>query len=55
MDAVIELFGRYMAKFDLAPQFSRDEMFHWFLPKRESDADQVIWTYVVEVSLFLII
>ncbi|KAK7218050.1 hypothetical protein V2G26_006053 [Clonostachys chloroleuca] len=48
MDAVIELFGRYMAKFDLAPQFSRDEMFHWFLPKRESDADQVIWTYVVE-------
>ncbi|RDA93242.1 hypothetical protein CP533_6487 [Ophiocordyceps camponoti-saundersi (nom. inval.)] len=46
VDAVISLLERYLARFDMAPEFTREEALHWFIPK--ADAEQVIWSYVVE-------
>lgn len=50
LDAVIPLFERYMKRFDMAPEFTKEEMYHWFMPKLESGGEQVVWSYVVEVS-----
>lgn len=47
VDAVIDLLERYLARFDLAPEFTREEALHWFMPKA-CEAEQVIWSYVVE-------
>lgn len=44
--AVVRLLTRYLARFDMAPQFTEEEARHWFLPKK--DGRQVIWSYVVE-------
>ena len=46
--AVTALLGVYLRKFDLAPEYSEEEVRHWFLHKGE-DEDRVIWTYVVQV------
>jgi hypothetical protein len=51
IDAVLDLLKRYLAKFDMAPIFTREEVDHWFLPKKDAPDDQVVWSYVVEVSL----
>lgn len=48
IDAVLDLLRRYLATFDMAPMFTRDEVEHWLLPN-SSYEDQVIWSYVVEV------
>lgn len=40
---VFDMLKDYLNKFDLAPQFSREEIEHWFLPQ-----DEVINSYVVE-------
>jgi glycylpeptide N-tetradecanoyltransferase len=50
VNATMELFGRYMAKFDMAPIYDKEEFEHWFLHKKEAGGEQIIWTYVVEVS-----
>lgn len=50
IDAVLGLFKSYMAKFDMAPVFTREEVEHWLLHKKDAPGDQVIWCYVVEVS-----
>ncbi|KAF5518655.1 Glycylpeptide N-tetradecanoyltransferase [Colletotrichum aenigma] len=42
------LLDKYLARFDMAPQFSREEFKHWFLHDKEKGGEQVIWTYVVE-------
>ncbi|TVY75863.1 Glycylpeptide N-tetradecanoyltransferase [Lachnellula suecica] len=47
IDAVLSLLKRYLATFDMAPMFTRDEVEHWLLPNSDYD-DQVIWSYVVE-------
>ncbi|EEY17822.1 glycylpeptide N-tetradecanoyltransferase [Verticillium alfalfae VaMs.102] len=39
---------RYMGRYDLWPEFDREEFVHWFIPKKEAAKEQVIWTYVVE-------
>jgi glycylpeptide N-tetradecanoyltransferase len=49
IEAVIKLFDRYMAKYDIRPEFSPEEVYHWLLPKVESGGEQVVWSYVVEV------
>lgn len=49
LDKVKVLFDRYMAKFDLAAVFTKEELYHWLLPKLESGGEQVVWSYVVEV------
>ncbi|KAK3317816.1 acyl-CoA N-acyltransferase [Cercophora scortea] len=48
LDAVQSLLERYLKRFDLAPVFSRAEIEHWLLHKKESTDDQVVWSYVVE-------
>jgi glycylpeptide N-tetradecanoyltransferase len=53
VDAVHNLLKRYLAKFDMAPVFTREEVNHWLLHKENSKSEQVIWSYVVEVSDFL--
>ncbi|EGX43610.1 glycylpeptide N-tetradecanoyltransferase [Orbilia oligospora] len=43
------LLDNYLARFEMAPIFSEEELEHWFLHKgEEKDEDRVIWTYVVE-------
>lgn len=50
LDAVMDLYKRYNARFDMTPEFSREEAHHWFVPKVGPNDQQVVWTYVVEVS-----
>lgn len=48
VDAVQKLLKRYLDRFDLTPEFDREEVEHWFLHKKELTPERVIWTYVVE-------
>ncbi|KAF7910147.1 uncharacterized protein EAE98_010861 [Botrytis deweyae] len=48
IDGVLELCKKYLAKFDMAPVFTREEIEHWLFNKIETPAEQVIWCYVVE-------
>ena len=50
LDAVHSLLKRYLDRFDLSPEFSRDEIDHWLLDKKDPAGERVIWSYVVEVS-----
>lgn len=50
IDAVLDLLGRYMKRMDLAQEFSRDEIEHWFLDRTTSPTDRVVWAFVVEDS-----
>jgi len=43
--AVHSLLNRYLARFDMAPNYSVEEIEHWFV---HTDGEQVVWTYVVE-------
>lgn len=51
-----DLLRRYLARFDVAQTFSKDEeISHWFLSGQGRDVngervEQVVWAYVVEVS-----
>jgi glycylpeptide N-tetradecanoyltransferase len=47
--SVTTLLKQYLSKFDLAPEYSEEEVHHWFLHKGDEDT-RVIWTYVVEVK-----
>jgi glycylpeptide N-tetradecanoyltransferase len=49
LDMVLVLFERYMSRFEIAAVFTKEELYHWLLPKLESGGDQVVWSYVVEV------
>ncbi|RFU78734.1 glycylpeptide n-tetradecanoyltransferase [Trichoderma arundinaceum] len=50
IEAVINLMDRYMKRFDIAPEMSKEEATHWFCPTVEPGQDQYIWSYVVEDS-----
>ena len=50
VDGVHDLLGRYLKRFQMAPEFSRDEIKHWFFHDEKSPSEQVIFTYVVEDS-----
>ncbi|KAG9789956.1 Glycylpeptide N-tetradecanoyltransferase [Exophiala dermatitidis] len=47
VDAVHDLLSRYLKRFDLAQEFTRDEVEHWFI-NRQKPEDQVVWSFVVE-------
>ena len=47
VSSVQDLLQRYLKRFDMAPEFTTEEIDHWLLHKDKS-AEQVIWTYVVE-------
>lgn len=55
LNAVRELLNRYLTRFDLTPDFTEDEVQHWLLGKKQTDGEQVVFTYVVEVGLFLLL
>jgi glycylpeptide N-tetradecanoyltransferase len=49
VDAVKDLLSRYLARYDLLPEFSREEVEHWLVHKKERGLEeQVVWSYVVE-------
>lgn len=45
--AVSELLDSYLSRFNMAPQFDKDEIAHWLLHDDRA-LEQVIWAYVVE-------
>ncbi|KAG9258254.1 acyl-CoA N-acyltransferase [Emericellopsis atlantica] len=47
IDEVMPLFERYMSRFDMAPQFTREEAIHWLVPKTPEGGEEVVWSYVV--------
>lgn len=53
IDEVLDLLKKYLAKFDMAPVFTKEEVEHWLLNKIGNPAEQVIWCYVVEVNPYL--
>lgn len=48
IDPVLLLLERFLKRFDLAPEFDREEIEHWLLHNEKNAPEQVIWTYVVE-------
>ncbi|KAH8881687.1 Glycylpeptide N-tetradecanoyltransferase [Thozetella sp. PMI_491] len=48
IDAVGSLLKRYLDRFDIAPVFTREEIDHWLLDKKDPAGEQVVWSYVVE-------
>ena len=48
INAVHALLERYLKRFDIAPEFDRNEVEHWLMHDRKTMVEQVIWTYVVE-------
>ena len=50
IDTVVDLLGRYLARFDMAPEFTKEEVIHWLLHKKGEYEEQFVWSYVVEVS-----
>ncbi|KAI9682046.1 MAG: glycylpeptide N-tetradecanoyltransferase [Caeruleum heppii] len=48
LDAVQKLLKSYLAKFDMCPEFTSEELEHWIMHKTDTTAEQVVWAYVVE-------
>ncbi|CAG8960406.1 hypothetical protein HYFRA_00008124 [Hymenoscyphus fraxineus] len=48
IDAVHDLLTRYLKRFDMSPEFSKEEIEHWLLHKPKEFEEQVVWSYVVE-------
>jgi glycylpeptide N-tetradecanoyltransferase len=46
--SVLDLLNRYLNRFDMAQDFSADEVTHWLLPDKKTCPEQVVWSYVVE-------
>ena len=45
---VQNLLERYLKRFLMAPEFSEEEIEHWFMHDEKLCPEQVVWTYVVE-------
>jgi len=52
LEAVTDLLARYLARFDMAPKYTKEEIDHLMLYK--GVGEQVTWAYVVEVCEFLL-
>ena len=48
VDAVLDLLGRYLKRFQMAQEFTREEVEHWFVSSTTSLDDRVVWAFVVE-------
>ncbi|EGS22286.1 uncharacterized protein CTHT_0018070 [Thermochaetoides thermophila DSM 1495] len=48
LEQVQDLLERYLKRFELTPVWTKEEVEHWLLPKRDAPGEQVVWTYVVE-------
>ena len=53
LDAVFDLLTRYLARYDLVAEFSKEEMKHWLLYEKDPEDEQVVYCYVVEVGNFV--
>lgn len=49
IDGACTLLQDYLAKFDLSPEFSRDDFEYFFMPRED-----VIHSYVATVSLYYV-
>lgn len=45
------LLDRYLQRFEMAPQYTQEELEHWLVYKEDSGRERVIWCYVIEVIL----
>ncbi|EPS43895.1 hypothetical protein H072_2152 [Dactylellina haptotyla CBS 200.50] len=45
---VKDLMDRYLGRFEMSPQFTEEELEHWFVYKETAGLERVIWTYVAE-------
>lgn len=50
IDAVHDLLGRYLKRYQLAQEFTRAEIEHWFVDKTDTSDERVTWSFVVEDS-----
>lgn len=48
IDGVLDLLNRYLARFKLVQEFTREEVEHWFLDRQPQPEDRVVWAYVVD-------
>lgn len=48
IDTVLDLLTRYLKRMDLAQEFTREEVEHWFIDRTASPSDRVVWAFVVE-------
>lgn len=48
VEAVYDLLDRFSQRYDMNQAFTREEVDHWLVYKKEKGKEQVIWTYVVE-------
>ena len=48
VSAVQDLLQRFLKRFLMAPQYSKEEIDHWLLHDESICPEQVIWSYVVE-------
>jgi len=45
---VLDLLKRYLSRVEMAQEFTQKEVEHWLMHHEKSDAEQVVWSYVVE-------
>ena len=48
LDAVHDLLTRYLKRFEIYPEFNKEEIKHWFIHEDLPGKERVIWAYVVE-------
>ncbi|KAL1837172.1 hypothetical protein VTJ49DRAFT_4182 [Mycothermus thermophilus] len=48
LEQVQDLLEQYLKRFELTPMWSREEVEHWLLHKKDGPGEQVVWSYVVE-------
>ena len=48
IDAVHSLLGKFLKRFQLAQELTREEIEHWFIDRTKSAEDRVVWAFVVE-------
>ncbi|KAI0121141.1 acyl-CoA N-acyltransferase [Xylariales sp. AK1849] len=50
VDAVHDLLTRYLRRYELAPDFTKEDIVHWLVHNKKKDQleEQVMWSFVVE-------
>jgi len=48
VDNVLALLTKYLKRFQLTQEFTREEVEHWFVNRQSKSDDRVVWAYVVD-------
>ena len=48
IDGVLDLLTKYLERFQLVQEWTREEIKHWFVHRPEKPEDRVVWAYVVD-------